>query len=363
MNKSVALHREIAPAPAGDAARLSRGDDNAMLKAAANLTRDLNVARPSIYWADMLGSALLGYGALAATIAAGSAWIALLTGLIAILALYRAGSFIHEITHVKPNAVPGFYWAWNALVGVPLLIPSFMYEGVHNQHHAKTYYGTADDPEYLPLALMHPWTLPVFLIAAALAPIGMLIRFGLLAPLSLQSPKLRAAVVAKYSGLQINPRFRRPFPTGDFKRRWLIQEAAASLWAIALLTLVATGVIPMRSFLIFLAISSGVMFLNQIRTLVAHLWENDGEPMSVTEQYLDSVNVPPPGTLPALWAPVGLRFHALHHLLPGLPYHALGEAHRRIAAALEPDSPYYRSNYRGLTPLVTRLAVSSWKGR
>ena len=363
MNKSVALHREIAPAPAGAAARLSRGDDNAMLKAAANLTRDLNVARPSIYWADMLGSALLGYGALAATIAAGSAWIALLTGLIAILALYRAGSFIHEITHVKPNAVPGFYWAWNALVGVPLLIPSFMYEGVHNQHHAKTYYGTADDPEYLPLALMHPWTLPVFLIAAALAPIGMLIRFGLLAPLSLLSPKLRAAVVAKYSGLQINPRFRRPFPTGDFKRRWLIQEAAASLWAIALLTLVATGVIPMRSFLIFLAISSGVMFLNQIRTLVAHLWENDGEPMSVTEQYLDSVTVPPPGTLPALWAPVGLRFHALHHLLPGLPYHALGEAHRRIAAALEPDSPYYRSNYRGLTPLVTRLAVSSWKGR
>ena len=191
----------------------------------------------------------------------------------------------------------------------------------------------------------------------------MLIRFGLLAPLSLLSPKLRAAVVAKYSGLQINPRFRRPFPTGDFKRRWLIQEAAASLWAIALLTLVATGVIPMRSFLIFLAISSGVMFLNQIRTLVAHLWENDGEPMSVTEQYLDSVNVPPPGTLPALWAPVGLRFHALHHLLPGLPYHALGEAHRRIAAALEPDSPYYRSNYRGLTPLVARLAVSSWKGR
>jgi fatty acid desaturase len=277
--------------------------------------------------------------------------------------LYRAGSFIHEITHVKPNAVPGFYWAWNALVGIPLLIPSFMYEGVHNQHHAKTYYGTAEDPEYLPLALMHPWTLPVFLIAAALAPIGMLIRFGILAPLSLLSPKLRDAVVAKYSGLQINPRFRRPGPTGDFKRRWTIQEVAASLWAIALLTLVATGFIPLRPFLIFLAISSGVMFLNQIRTLVAHLWENDGEPMSVTEQYLDSVNVPPPAMLPALWAPVGLRFHALHHLLPGLPYHALGKAHRRIAAALDQNSPYYRANYRGLTPLVARLAVSSWKGR
>jgi len=363
MNKTATIDisaRE--PAPTVEAA-VCHGDDKAMLKAAANLTRDLNVPDGRIYWADMLGSALLGYAGLFTAMMASSALVAVIAGLVAVLALYRAGSFIHELTHIKQGALPGFRLAWNALVGVPLLIPSFMYEGVHNQHHAKTYYGTANDPEYLPLALMHPWTLPVFLIAAALAPIGMLIRFGLLAPLSLLSPKLRAAVVAKYSGLQINPRFRRPFPTGDFKRRWLIQEAAASLWAIALLTLVATGVIPMRSFLIFLAISSGVMFLNQIRTLVAHLWENDGEPMSVTEQYLDSVNVPPPGTLPALWAPVGLRFHALHHLLPGLPYHALGEAHRRIAAALEPDSPYYRSNYRGLTPLVARLAVSSWKGR
>ena len=35
-------------------------DDAAMLTAAANLTRDLNVPRATIYWADMLGSALLG---------------------------------------------------------------------------------------------------------------------------------------------------------------------------------------------------------------------------------------------------------------------------------------------------------------
>ena len=40
-----------------------------MLRAAADLTRDLNVARPAIYWADMLGSALLGYAALFAVMA------------------------------------------------------------------------------------------------------------------------------------------------------------------------------------------------------------------------------------------------------------------------------------------------------
>ncbi len=365
MNKVMTLERGkgAAPAAADNPARASRRDDNAMLKTAANLTRDLNSPNALIYWADMLGSAVLAYVTLFLALYATSTVGAVVAGLVSVLALYRAGSFIHELTHLKPNAVPGFRLVWNMVVGVPLLVPSFMYEGVHNQHHAKTYYGTANDPEYLPLALMKPWTLPLFLVAAALAPIGVLIRFGILAPLSLLSPSLRETVVAKYSGLQINPKFRRKWPDGDFKRDWIVQEAAASIWAIALIAMAATGIIPLRDFAIILLIASGVMFLNQVRTLVAHLWENDGEPMSVTAQYLDSVNVPPPGTLPALWAPVGLRYHALHHLLPGVPYHNLGEAHRRLVRELSPDSIYFESNHRGLSPLVARLASSTMRPR
>jgi fatty acid desaturase len=139
----------------------------------------------------------------------------------------------------------------------------------------------------------------------------------------------------------------------------MVQEIAASLWAIGLLASVWSGLVPLRSFLIFLGIMSGSVVINQIRTLVAHLWENEGRVLSVTEQFLDSVNVPPPALLPALWAPVGLRYHAIHHLLPGLPYHALGEAHRRLSTALPSGTTYHRANHPGLWGLVARLVASS----
>ena len=337
-------------------------DDMAMLRAAAELTRDLNAPKPMVYWADFLASAMIGYAALFTAIMMGVTGIAVLAGVVSVFALYRAGSFIHELTHIKHSAMPGFRFAFNAIIGVPLLVPSFMYEGVHNLHHARTRYGTAEDPEYLPLARMKPYTVPFFVVVSALAPIALLFRYAVAAPLSALIPPLRTVVVERYSGLVINPDFRRRMSEGELRRNWIVQEIAASLWAMALLAMVFTGFIPLNAFLIALAIVSATIVINQIRTLVAHLWENDGETLTVTAQFLDSVNVPPPALLPMLWAPVGLRYHAIHHLLPGLPYHALGEAHRRLSAALPPESYYHRGNYRGLPTLVTRLIASTLKG-
>lgn len=351
--------------PVGDdvaarAERLKRApDDMAMIRAAAELTRDLNAPNARIYWTDFLASALVGYAALAVAILAAPLWAKVAAGVLAILGLYRAGSFIHEVTHIKHAAVPGFRFGFNAVIGIPMLVPSYMYEGVHNLHHARTRYGTDQDPEYLPLALMKPWTLPVFILVSLLAPVALLFRNAVLAPLSLVVPALRKTVVERYSGLVINPTFRRRAAEGEARRNWMVQEVAASLWSIALLACVFTGFIPLAAFVTFLVIAAGVAVLNQVRTLVAHLWENDGEPLNVTAQFLDSVNVPPPSALPALWAPVGLRYHAIHHLLPGVPYHNLAEAHRRISSALDTESAYHRANYAGLPGLVMRLAKST----
>ena len=336
-------------------------DDKAMLRAARDLTKDIEDHRAAIYWADMIGSALLGYGALAGAILVESMPLAVALAVVSVLALYRALLFIHEISHFRGDVLPGFRTAWNALVGIPMLTPSFMYEQVHTLHHKRTQYGTVADPEYLPLALMKPWSLPLFVIIAILAPVALLFRFAVLVPLGAIIPPIRQLTWQRASALAINPEFRRRPPEGDLRPRVLMQEAGGFVWSWLLIgSVFAFGWKPL---LIALGVASVVALLNQLRTLVAHLWENEGEAMTVTAQFLDSVNVPPPGMVAEIWAPVGLRYHALHHLMPSMPYHSLPEAHRRLVKELGNGSTYHGANHKGMGVLVARIARSTMGAR
>ena len=87
----------------------------------------------------------------------------------------------------------------------------------------------------------------------------------------------------------------------------------------------------------------------------AHGYENHtGTPMTRAEQLLDSIDTPG-GPWTELWAPVGLRYHALHHEFPGIPYHNLPAAYRR----LQGNDPYRRTTSPGLWASLRRL----WQGR
>ena len=324
---------------------------------AHELARDLLVPDPRVYWSDLMLTTLALYVSLGLAITSRAPGLALLAGAVCVLALYRAISFIHELTHLRADAMPGFHLAWNVLVGVPFLTPSLLYEGVHILHHARDRYGTARDPEYHPLARLPPHHTALFLGAAALAPVGVVLRFAVLTPLSFLWPPLRRQVLGRLSAMTINPRFTREDLA--FPLAWRAQEIACWLWSWTLAALALSGGLATRAVLTGAAVMAVATFVNQLRTLVAHAWESDGAPMSLAEQFRDSINVPPPGWLPLLWAPVGLRYHALHHLAPRVPYHNLAEAHRRLCRELDEASVYHESTHRHLSMLIARLAKST----
>ena len=323
--------------------------------AAYKLCGDLVAARPAIYWADLIATSLVAYAGFAGAVLLPGLALKAFAFVISTLAFYRGVSFIHEVSHLRPADVPGFKAGYNALIGVPFLAPSLMYEGVHNLHHAKTRYGTVQDPEYMPLAHRTLWHVIAFVAVSALAPIGLLIRFAVLTPIAALVPAFRKVVVERFSALAINPLFRREMPTPAQAKLWVALEALCSIWAIALIAMTVAGVISPTVFWTGLALGSAVALVNQVRTLVAHHWENEGQEMTPTEQFLDTVNVPPPATLPMLWAPVGLRYHGLHHLLPRLPYHNLSKAHARLMELLPEGARYRDGNSRGFWEVTNRL--------
>src|SRR5689334_15961932 len=108
------------------------------------LVADCFQVRPAIYWADLLCTALVAWGSFVATELL-PAPAAALAFAVSIFAFYRGVLFIHELTHRERGELPGFSLAWNLLFGVPSLMPSFTYRGVHLEHHKRATYGTGGD--------------------------------------------------------------------------------------------------------------------------------------------------------------------------------------------------------------------------
>lgn len=323
--------------------------------------------RPSaaIYWADLLLSASVGWIAFWLSLQP-PFWSPAYFGctVAACLGLLRAALFIHEIAHFPRGGLPGFEAVWHLLVGLPVLLPSLMYVGSHGDHHRPQMFGTPEDPEYAPLAHASPLGLLRFVGGVVVVPLLLPLRWGVIGPLSYALPGLRRFVVRRASSLVINPAYRRPLPTQRQRGRWLVQEWAAALFVWAIAGAWLSGTLTTYWIGQWYVVMAAMLIVNQVRTLAAHRYEHTGRRLSLTEQLGDSVNLD--GAWPLLTglaAPVGLRYHALHHLLPNLPYHSLGRVHRELRAALPPPSSYARTTERGILPALRTLIGYSNRGR
>lgn len=318
-----------------------------------DLVRDLYLPQPRTYWTDMLLTGALGWSAFG--LACIFPWFSpamLACVLIAAAGLYRGLCFIHEISHLNARAVPGFETVWNLLFGYTLLMPSFVYCGVHQSHHKLTTYGTKLDPEYMAFGSSSRMTV-AFAMQSIFIPLALLVRFLVMGPVGMVVPKFQKFLTVYASSLTINFAYRREV-TEELVGRIRRQSAAILLlWNLAIL-LALTKVMPWKVFGVWLAVSALVSFVNTLRTLGAHAYESTGETLDRQQQLLDSIDTP--GAFwTELWAPVGLRYHALHHYFPGIPYHNLRPAYQRIVESLPHDAAYHGAHSPSLARSLRNL--------
>ena len=310
---------------------------------------------PFRYWTDFLVSLVLAYGAATVYLLAPlGSWQQLVAFPIAVFWLYRLGSLIHEVCHLGAQELRFFKVTWNLLVGVFTLTPSPFFTRHHRDHHSQRMYGTPEDPEYVANVLeAGNWKSAVgyglFILAF---PILVFLRF-LLAPLSFLHPRLRRFVLERGSALTLNLRYRRRIT--DFDRRAItVTELLCFLRAAAIPLAVFTGAAPLSRIPLLYALGLTTLVMNQMRQLADHHFEGDGNRSNVEAHILDSCNYSGNDPLTLLFFPFSIRYHALHHLFPSLPYHNLAGAHAYLTEHLPADSPYHGLDQPGWWPVAKR---------
>ena len=315
---------------------------------------------PWIYWGDFLSTLILGYASIWAT-ERYALWSLgnIFFFLVSVFAIYRAVLFVHELTHQDRKDLPGFSIAWNLLVGIPMLIPSFMYRGVHIDHHKKNTFGTNEDGEYIPFGAYPFYRTLGYIAESLILPLGLLVRFLVLAPVSLLNSQLREWVMRRTSALAIRFDLDRKIPPKGIElNHWKVQETLASMYTMGLAMLFITGVLGWQQFVHVYAVIVTIFVVNAVRTLLAHRYLNkNGKELTFRSQLSDSVNIGGNPIIAELVAPVGVRYHALHHVFASMPYHNLYRAHSIIMKHTKPDSVYHQAT----EPSLWSAIVTHWR--
>lgn len=329
------------------------------------LVKDLMAPNLTIFWRDFLLSYAAFVGGLAVFLL-GLPGLEVVGFLVATVMAYRCASYVHEAVHLPKEEFKSFLIGWNALIGIPFLMPSLLYES-HLEHHIPRTYGTKLDPEYKAMKGQGFLTLLGFVLHHALAtPLILYVRLLVGLPVRLLSKSLSDTLDRRFSSLVINWQYERNF--GKAKRLVMLLEGFVLLMNITGTILISQGLLDPVLVLKTVSVILTALVLNGLRTLTAHQYHNmELEPVDAETQLLDSTNYDGPAWIGLMMAPVGLRFHALHHLFPTLPYHNLQTAHRRLMADLPEDDVYRKTVFtsfgKQLWTLMKPLDDGAERGR
>lgn len=308
-----------------------------------NLThihRDLAAYRKpnqAIYFLDAGVSAIVGWGLFWSALSPFSPSLRLLAFGVSALALYRALAFIHELVHQREMS--SFRTFWHVIAGIPLLLPLLLYLPIHRDHHNTRTYGTVKDGEYDDFKGRLGLMMAKLFAMNFVLPIALVVRFAILTPLSLVLPIVRRKVIPAFVHLSLRMPFIAPRLPDNVRNESRIYEWTCAAFAWLLIGACLAG--HVKPVILWSALLVAIAALNTIRALIStHLYVERDSGRDLAGQVVDSINIEGRGLLTQLLCPVGLQYHALHHLAPQLPYHHLAAAHTHLMKTLPPDSPY-----------------------
>jgi len=324
------------------------------------ICRDLFKPNPAIYWLDLVVTATVTYTFAGLFLLSPLFSIqSFVYMLIAGFGLHRQGNFIHEIAHLNSKrALRSFRIAWNIIVGIPTMMPSFFFEK-HMDHHKSGHFGTRSDCEYVALGKKPTRAIGYFLGQVFLQPIFTIFRFVIVTPVSFMHPKLRAWTLRNYSTFAFVLPCPRQIPQNAPLKFWAFMDIACSVRAIAIFAFVLMGINPWTRVVQIYMLALVPLTLHYTRSLTAHAYLGDGKKKSFSGQLKDSIDITGVPIFTELLYPIGLRYHALHHLFPSLPYHNMTTAHRRLMAELPADSPYRDLVYPSFLSVIRQLVNNS----
>lgn len=294
------------------------------------------------YWTDFILCVVVAYVSAGIYLAAPLfSWQQFAAFPFAAFWLYRANSMVHEVSHLNKSQLPSFRVAWNLLLGVPTLFPSTFFTSHHRDHHSGRHYGTPQDPEYI-INVFQPGSIASTLLYVAhvmVYPVFVLLRF-MFAPISYLHPTWRNFTLRRLSSFTLNWKYERNISRLD-RKAFSVVEILCCLRAWMIPLGVVLGVTDWTRIPLMYLLAMTILSFNQMRFFADHHFESQGENMSMADHVIDSCNYTSNDFFTWLFFPFTIRFHALHHLFPTIPYHNLPAAHQHLSTTLPATSLYH----------------------
>ena len=303
---------------------------------------------PAKYWFDLVLCTVMAYtSATIYLVAPLFSWVQIVAFPFAVFWLYRGNSMVHEVSHLGKKQFRGFGCGWNILLGIPTLFPSTFFTCHHRDHHSGRYYGTPQDPEYI-VNVFKPGSIlstAFYVLHLATYPLYVFVRF-LFAPISYLNPRWRDFTLRRLSSFTLNWNYERNLTRLDRKTFAIVEFCCfVRAWLIPLGVFLGLSDWTRMPLMYLLAIT--ILAANQMRFFADHHFESHGEKMSMHDHIADSCNYSKSDFLTWLFFPFAIRFHALHHLFPTIPYHNLSAAHQYLIDNLPEHSFYHKLDQPG----------------